>query len=248
MGFARHVRRVSPRLWFYFKFLRYKFYNGEPEIWAIRYLLADGKLAIDVGSSIGLYSRELAKYATKVVAFEANPRVAAFAELVAPRNVEVLNVALSSTDGETALRIPLNRRNNTIDDLATIESNNPLPFDRVVSEKVVMKRLDDYGFSDCGFVKIDVEGHEEAVLDGAMYLIETQRPIMMIELDDRFNVGIVSRVTKRLSDLCYAVYLLHGGRLQPANFDPLVHSNIGRNFIFVPDEVESGIVSHFRTA
>ena len=32
----------------------------------------------------------------KVIAFEANPQVAAFARMVAARNVEVVNVALSS--------------------------------------------------------------------------------------------------------------------------------------------------------
>ena len=52
MGFARHVRRVSPRLWFYFKFLRYKFYNGEPE--SGQYGICWPRPpAIDVGSSIG---------------------------------------------------------------------------------------------------------------------------------------------------------------------------------------------------
>ena len=258
MGIASHIRRVSPRVWVYFKSLRYKFYNGEREIWLVRYFLDDYKLALDVGSSIGLYSREMAKYAKKVVAFEANPRVAAFARRVAARNVEVLNVALSSAEGETVLRIPINRRNDTIDDLATTEPKNPLHFGRIASEKVATKRLDDFGFTDCGFIKLDVEGHEEAVLDGAMHLIETQRPIMMIELDDQFNPGTIKRVTERLSGLSYAVYLLFGGRLRPiADFNPDVHQNITaitclpphrrrrgeymKNFIFVPNEAKARI-------
>ena len=249
MGLGRHARRVSPRVWFYFRSLRYRFYNGEPEIQFVGQLLGKGKLAIDVGSSIGLYSRELAKYATKVVAFEANPKIAAFARLVAPRNVEVFNIALSSAEGEMALRIPFNRRNNTIDDLATIEPKNPLQFDRILSEKVVTKRLDDFGFSDCGFIKLDVEGHEEAVLDGAMHLIETQRPVLMIELYERFNAGIISRVTSRLSNLRYGAYRLVDGSLRPlADFRPQAHSNTGYNFIFVPHEAKSRVLINFRAA
>jgi FkbM family methyltransferase len=249
MGIAKHVRRVSPRLWFYFKSLRYKFYNGEDEIWSVRHLLTRGKLAVDIGASIGLYSRELAKYATKVVAFEANPRVAAFARRVASHNVEVLNVAISSADGETELRTPFNRRNHAIDDLATIEPKNPLHFDRVIAEKVATRRLDGYAFVDCGFIKIDVEGHEEAVLDGAMHLIESQRPVMMIELDDRFNPGIVERVTKRLSDPGYTAYFLLGNRLLPtSDFAPRNLSDIKSNFIFVPNEAKARILSHFRAA
>jgi len=45
----------------------------------------------------------------------------------------------------------------------------------VAQENVITKRLGDFGFRDCSFIKLDVEGHEEAVLDGAMHLIENQR-------------------------------------------------------------------------
>jgi hypothetical protein len=38
----------------------------------------------------------MARHAGKVVAFEVNPMVAQFARTVAPRNVEIVNVALSS--------------------------------------------------------------------------------------------------------------------------------------------------------
>jgi FkbM family methyltransferase len=245
MTIAAHVRRISPRFWFYCKFLRYKFYNGEHEIWKVRHFLTPDKVALDVGSSIGLYSCELARHAAKVIAFEANPTIAAFARRVSPGNVEVLNVALSSSQGETALRIPVNRRNNTIDDLATIEPANSLHSDRTVTEKVVTKRLDDYGFANCGFIKIDTEGHEEAVLDGANRLIETQRPVMMIELDNRFNPGITHRVMERLAKLHYAAYRFSDGRLRAVVDKDPVHSDSGVNFIFVPDEAKPRVMSHF---
>jgi len=231
MSIARQVRRISPRTWFYFKSLRYKYYNGEPEIWIVRDLLPKGRLAIDVGSSIGIYSRELARHAARVVAFEANPRVAKFARTVAPSNVAVENVALSSTNGETTLRIPINRRNNTVDDLATIEPKNPLQSEVVVTEKVATKRLDDYGFPSCDFIKIDVEGHEEAVLDGAARLIDTQRPVIMIELDDRFNPGIIKRVSERLKGFQYSGYRFLDGSLRRLDDSGADESH---NFIFIP--------------
>ena len=251
MGIADHVRRTSPRFWFHCKFLRYKFYNGERELWLMPHLLRDCELALDIGSSIGLYSRELSRHARKVVAFEANPRVAAFARSMAPRNVEVMNVALSSTAGEMTLRIPLNRRRSTVDDLATIEPLNPAGSEDGVSARVTTRRLDDFAFTGCGFLKIDVEGHEEAVLDGAMQLIQSQRPLMMIELDDRHNAGTVARVIERLSALSYTAYRLgHGQLCTVAEFDPRVRPRVGildslfprrrrepsSNFIFVPPE------------
>jgi FkbM family methyltransferase len=238
VSIARQVRQVSPRTWFYFKSLRYKYYNGEPEIWIVRDLLSKRNLAIDIGASIGIYSHELAKHAARVVAFEANPRVAQFARQVAPSNVVVENVALSSAAGETTLRIPINRRNNTIDDLATIEPKNALQSEIIVTEPVATRRLDDYGFSGCDFIKIDVEGHEEAVLDGGVRLIDAQRPVIMIELDDRFNPGIIERVSGRLKGLQYSGYRLFDGclhRLDDAA--PKRQSEAGHNFIFLPDDV-----------
>ena len=81
-----------------------------------------GRLAIDIGSSIGLYSKELARLVPKVVAFEADPDVAALARQVAPRNVEVVNAALSATNASATLcTVPVDARGRPVSDLATIE-------------------------------------------------------------------------------------------------------------------------------
>jgi FkbM family methyltransferase len=238
MGVTRHVRRIAPRAWFYGKCLRYKFYNGAAEIGLVRHLVAGDKLALDVGCSIGIYAREMAKYATKVVAFEANPSVAAFARRVAPRNVEVVNLALSSAAGRMQLRIPVGRRDSTIDDLATIEPKNTLNCDRIIAHEVAAKPLDDFGFADCGFIKIDVEGHEEAVLEGGRRLIETQRPILMIELYDQFNPGITARVLERICRLAYAAYAPAAGGLRPITGLGSGGGSSDINFIFVPQEAK----------
>jgi FkbM family methyltransferase len=228
--------------------LRYKFYKGEREIRLVRDLVPRGKLALDIGSSIGIYAREMAKYAGRVVAFEANPRVAAFARQIAPRNVEVVNAALSSVSGKSMLRVPTNRRRNTIDDLGTIEPKNPMNTGHVVSHEVVTRRLDDFGFTGCGFIKIDTEGHEESVLGGAMHLIATQRPIMMIELVERFNPGIITRVMEGLSHFGYGAYLPRDGGLSritaPGSRET---SRSGDNYIFVPQDAK-GRLSHLLVA
>ena len=90
MNFDDALKHYAPRAWFRFKFLKYKYLKrGEPEIHLIRHLVAPGTTAIDIGCSIGIYAAEMARYANKVIAFEANPAVAQFARAVAPRNVEV---------------------------------------------------------------------------------------------------------------------------------------------------------------
>src|SRR3954470_1355946 len=97
MNFDDALKHYAPRAWFRFKFFKYKFFKrGEAEIRLIRHLVEPGTTAIDVGCSIGFYAAEMARYAEKVIAFEANPAVAQFARTVASHNIEVINVALSS--------------------------------------------------------------------------------------------------------------------------------------------------------
>ena len=184
---------------FGFKFLKYKYAKrGEPEIHLIRHLVEPGTTAIDIGCSIGIYAAEMARYANKVIAFEANPAAAQFARAVVPRNVEVVNVALSSAAGHATLKIPRNPGGASVDELATIEPGNPLHASDTANVEVEMKRLDDMGIANCSFIKIDVEGHEEAVLDGAANLIAAQRPVLMIELDESLNKGALARLAARV--------------------------------------------------
>ncbi len=216
LGMTTQVRRVCPRLWFFFKFLHYKYLSGESEILALRDFLPQGeKMAIDVGSSIGLYSRALAGLVPKVVSFEANPTVATFARAVAPRNVEVINIALSSAAKRATLRIPVNGRGHTIDDLATVDEKIDFGGGKFIVAEILSKPLDAYNYANCGFIKIDVEGHEEEVLEGAKNLIERCRPVLMIELEERHNPGAVDRVTRRLSQLGYGGYFLTDGKWLP---------------------------------
>jgi FkbM family methyltransferase len=254
MNFDNTLRQRLPRVWFRFKFFKYKYRGrGEPELRLIHHLIEPGTTARDIGASIGMYSAEMARYAAKVLAFEANPRIAAFIAQVAPRNVEVVNVALSSAAGHGAPKIPLNTQGRAIHELATIETGNPLYAGATDSIAVAMKRLDDFAIAHCSFIKIDVEGHEEAVLDGASGLIEAQRPVLMVELNEDYNRGGVQRLSAGYEALRYRGLFLSHGKLHPiAEFDPATHQDLallkyprhkfppGReyinNFLFIPEE------------
>jgi FkbM family methyltransferase len=254
MNFDDALKAYLPRVWFRFKFLKYKYRGrGEPELRLIRHLVEPGTTALDVGASIGLYAAEMARYAARVIAFEANPQVATFTRRVAPPNIEVVNVALSSTPGRATLRIPLNAKGRGISELATIDAGNVLHAGAITSVEVKMKRLDDLSVRNCSFIKIDVEGHEEAVLDGAADLIAAQRPVLMIELDETLNPGSLARIAQRLAAQRYRGLFLSHGRLRDiVEFDPARDQDAalltyarhrlppGReyinNFVFVPEE------------
>ena len=254
MNFDDALKAYLPRVWFRFKFLKYKYRGrGEPELALIRHLVEPGTTALDVGASIGMYAAEMARHAGKVIAFEANPQAAAFAKSVAASNVEVVNVALSSRAGRTTLKIPLNSEGRAIGELATIEAGNPLHGGASASADVEMTRLDDFAIENCSFIKIDVEGHEDAVLDGASALIAAQRPVLMVEVNEDGNAGAVKRIAARLAALGYSGLFLSRGTLHPiAEFDPARDQDIGllnyprhrlppgrefiNNFMFIPEE------------
>ena len=253
MNFDDALKHYAPRAWFRFKFLKYKYLKrGEREIHLIRPLIEPGTTALDIGCSIGIYSAEMARYAGKVMAFEANPAVAQFARTVAPRNVEVINVALSAAPGRATLKVPRNSKGDTVSELGTIEAVNPLHAADAASTEVEMKRLDDFGLANCSFIKIDVEGHEEAVLDGASALIAEQRPTLMIELDESLNKGALTRLAARYTAQGYRGFFLSKAKLRPiTEFDPAIHQNPDNlkprhklppgaeyinNFVFVPEK------------
>jgi FkbM family methyltransferase len=260
MNFDDALKHYAPRAWFRFKFLKYKYFKrGAPEIHLIRHLVEPGMTALDIGCSIGVYAAEMARYADKVIAFEANPAVAQFSRMVAPHSVEVVNVALSSAAGRAPLKIPRNPKGATIDELATIESGNPMHTSDAAITEVEMKRLDDMGISNCSFIKIDGEGHEEAVLDGAAALIAAQRPVLMIELDESLNKGALARLATRYAALS-AFFLSRGKLLPVSEFDPARHQNavnlkprhqLARgveyinDFVFIPGEKSGRILARF---
>jgi FkbM family methyltransferase len=227
------IKRHFPSAWFWLKFLKYRHTRkGETEIRFLRHLVPPGCTAVDAGASFGFYATEIARYADRVLAFEANPSVAAFARRVARANVDVVNAALSSRDGHATLRIPLNRKARTTSELATIEPSNRLGDREVITVTVQTKRLDDCAILNCGFIKIDVEGHEERVIDGGWQLISRDRPILLIEISEAFNAGGLDRIEQRLLPLSYRGYALVGGRLRPVkDADPAIH---GDNVVFVP--------------
>jgi len=251
MNFDDALQHYLPRVWFRFKFLKYKHLKrGEPELWLVRHLVEPGSTALDVGASIGIYAAEMARYAGKVMAFEANPEVAAFARSVAARNVEVINVALSSRAGRTTLTVPLNARGRAVTELASIAPQQS--GGNAVTVDVETRRLDDFPVSNCGFIKIDVEGHEEAVLDGASALIAAQRPVLMIELVEAFNPGVVARLSERYAALSYSVFFSKGGLRPVAQFDAardqdealLPTRDYVANFFFIPREKTERVLAH----
>ena len=74
-------------------------------------------------------------------------------------------------------------------------------------------------------IKIDVEGHELAVFEGAKRLIEKHSPVLVFECEERHLSGrYVADVLRWLQNRGYDGSFVKAGSLVPiAEFDPAVH-------------------------
>jgi FkbM family methyltransferase len=137
--------------------------------------------AIDVGANIGFYSYALSKICKWVESFE--PLIACTPMLKAyARNgrIRVHDVALSNTIGEATIHVPVAADGFVLTGFASLNrADNAQQF------TVPLRRLDDYAFNDVGFIKIDVEGHEFEVLEGAVETIQRWHPTLFVEIEQR---------------------------------------------------------------
>jgi hypothetical protein len=101
---------------------------------------------------------------------------------------------------------------------STIHSSNNLGLastDSVVSRPVKTATLDSHQFETIDLIKIDVEGHELNVIDGAFRTIESNKPVIICELEERNHAGIVTCARNRLEGIGYCGYYLDGYILCP---------------------------------
>ncbi len=141
-------------------------HNHESEISLLSALVPRDMLAIDVGANRGLYIHHISKFSQQVAGFEPLPPMIAWLRRIYGGSVDLYQIALSDSAGEATIRYP--RENYSWATMAVsneLEQNDStIP---IVSTTVEVRTLDSFEFSNVGFIKIDVEGHEESVLLGA---------------------------------------------------------------------------------
>lgn len=194
----------------------YKTYRwGDPYLRLIASLADKSRLAVDVGAHLGHYTFFMRRHAAGCVAFECNPALIAHLRRRFGHSVDIRPDAVSDREGATVLRIP---RSDTGRGLgrATIETSNMLEdFSGVDIVNVHMVRLDDVIERPVGLIKIDVEGHEMAVLRGAAGILERDKPNLVVEVEERHAPGSVAATFAFLDGLGYRGFYLRDDALVP---------------------------------
>lgn len=191
--------------------------------------LVDGGTALDIGANKGIYSYMLAKVCDRVIAFEANQSLADKLRRALPRHCEVFAKAASDENGTATFYIPVEQDSGTADRPNVGSMERPEGPMREVT--VETQCLDDLPVDDVRFVKIDVEGHEAAVLAGAWGLMEAHRPTVLLEILNP-NGSEARDIFKRFRSMGYQCMQLQNRELRA--IPQLPESNVYRNYIFLP--------------
>lgn len=145
-------------------------YQWRKQLAALGYV-KNWRVAIDVGGHVGLWSWHLAKRFKTVHAFEpvAEHREC-FAKNVLAENVTLHGMALGKEPGRVAMWSEPGSSGNT----------------QVKGEgDIEMHTLDSYEFPVCDFMKLDCEGFELYVLQGAVETLQRCRPVICVEQKPR---------------------------------------------------------------
>ena len=200
----------------YWRVLAWRIGYFDPELCLLHYLCDRTKVSIDVGASLGSYTVHLLNHSRKCYAFEPRPGAVAYlmqrlAARPSPR-LRVEAVALSDHHGDAQLRVLVNDAGRS-----SVERANPVEQLGVVEVLTVpTRRLDDYdAIEPVGCIKIDVEGHEDAVLRGAKRILRRDHPSLIIEIEERHKRHSVSTVSGFLGELGYKGFFFRRNRLIP---------------------------------
>jgi len=154
---------------------------GEHELSVLPKFVPRGGTAIDVGANDGVFAFALSSLVDQVEAFEPNPDYALFARRMLRSRARVHEVALSNTTGRAEFVVPVSEQ-GTVLHLGGSLRPTPGPTARALRFDVAVRTLDSYAFENVRLVKIDVEGSEMDVLEGARQTIESCRPALIVEL------------------------------------------------------------------
>ena len=147
--------------------------------------------AIDAGSNIGFWSKQMCQKFKHVYAFEPHPdNIECYKEnLKNYKNYTLYDVAISNvTNTQMNLYVsPDECGNASLNDLGVKEgtTDRKLSDNQIMSIKVNVKKIDDYNFNDIGFIKVDCQNHEKEVIEGGIETIDKCGPVLCLELPVR---------------------------------------------------------------
>jgi FkbM family methyltransferase len=129
------------------------------------------RTCIDIGANVGLWSRDLVKKFERVIAFEPVPLFRECLEKnVTGKNFFISPMALGDQDTTARMNITEGNTGHTHIDPTSIGSGD-----------TPVVKLDNLKFDNVDYIKMDCEGFEYRVIQGAEQTIKQWRPVIVVE-------------------------------------------------------------------
>jgi len=168
--------------------------------------LTKDSVFVDIGSNYGWHSLIASSLCKKVYSFEPQKMMYNLQkESILKskiKNIDVYPIGLGKIDSTANLRsIDYTENNINIGDLG-IGSGG---------EEIKISTLDAMNLESVDIIKLDVQGYERYVLDGAENTINKNRPILIVEVEEfqlsKFNLSSID-IFEKIKSLEYEIYLM----------------------------------------
>ena len=223
-----------------------EFSEGEARVFSR--LVRAGDVVVEAGANLGAHTVLLARLvggagSGAVLAFEPQPVL--YQTLCA-------NMALNNVVNVRAEKCGLGNRSQTLHipvlDYGAKDNFGGLSLELVdEGEPVPVKRLDSYSLGKCAFIKIDVEGMEQQVLEGASNTIHSHRPVLYVENDRKEkSPGLIQLLLAMDYALWWHVTPLYNPNNFAGNKNNVFGGTVSINMLCVPKEKTGGEASEMR--
>ena len=181
-----------------------------------------GRNVVDAGANLGLHSIALAKLARsgeQVYAFEPHPEIFPLAKFNCSSfpNVHCINKAASDRASRLYMSSVMTWENAGGVGLSAEKQQGQYEVESI--------SIDSLGLENIGFMKIDVEGHELACIEGAAETIRRDRPTLIVEIMggnslETASPEIATEITDRINAICAYGYRASAVSLHDYLFEP----------------------------
>ena len=189
---------------------------SEQKIFQEGFQAADpSKTALDIGANRGIVSYFMSRRFAKVHSFEPNADLGVFLKKVLPPNCTLHQCALSYEMGESELALAMESGIAIHGRGKILEA--PEPSQSYAVQKIKLETLDSQGLKNIGFIKIDVEGHEEKVIRGGLNTLRESKPVLIVEIEKRHAGKPAGETIALIESLGYNGYFFENGQRHPVS-------------------------------
>lgn len=171
-------------------------------------------IILDIGCNLGVYTHCFSTFGNNyhIYAFEPIPELYKRLKKLYNKKAKIFQYAISDTIGTAELKIPY-LQNIEYQTRATLS----VKFKENLENKarfiqVQTQTIDNFckkeKINKVDFIKIDVEGYEEFVIEGARNILESSKPVVLMECEqihhpDKSVTSIIKKILNRGFNCCY---------------------------------------------